>query len=580
MNLERAQYMLERLPVRDRFTRRLVPFRLNHNQRVIMRRLIEAQRQRKLLRAIVLKARRVGVSALTDALAVLHCLSSDGKKAQIVAHQFKSSEGLIEVPLNIVTKSIAKRKSLSQLLGLPKPTKNMITFPYAYGESVLEIATAGNIAGGRGLGFSFLHLSEAAYYGGMDSFVSLLPTVPRDLSTAVVIESTANGREWEGKAFYEYWKDAEQGKSEYMAIFLPWMDDPSCVADSSLAADAPIDDEEKMLIKDFKCTKAQLAWRRMTLNTECRGYIALFHQEYPHIPEAAFVSSGDPVFDENEIRYARSKIRKPLCTGVVERVEGGSRDAVTFHEQKSLLKLWELSRPGHKYYIGADAARGEDTGDFAAYVVWNGSTGRMAASFCDRINPEVLADHLDRIGRYYNHAMVNVELTGNLGLWTQKLLRDHYNYPNIYRWKGQRDDKLGGGSKSGSSFNSGGWETGFRSRELAMTAFRAAIRTHFVEPHDEALVSQMDMATRKDSMRWDIEYEHDDILMAAIIGWIAREQWHPIQGIGARVGPGYDDREPVPVSWDDDVATTLRRHFDRIQAYNRTRGNPDPLEGV
>lgn len=582
LDLIKAEMTLEKLPVRDRFTRRLVPFRLNHNQRVIMSRLQEAQRKRQLLRAIVLKARRVGVSALTDGLAVLHCMSGDGKKAQIVAHEFKSSAGLVEVPMNLVTKALPHQKSLLNMLGLPKPNKHELVFPYEFGESTLEIATAGNIAGGRGLGFSFLHLSECAYYSGLESFASLLPTVPRDLSTVIVLESTANGREWEGRTFYEYWKDAEQGKSEYIPIFIPWMDDPTCIADPSLAADAPIDDEEKMLIKEFKVTKAQLAWRRMTLNTDCRGYVALFHQEYPHTPESAFISSGDPVFDADELTYARSQVRKPLATGTFERVEGGSRDAITFHEQNSLLKLWEFPQPNAKYYIGADAARGEDTGDFAAYVGWNGNTGEMAFRFTDRINPEVLADHLDKVGRYFNHAMVNVELTGNLGLWTQKLLRDHYVYPNLYRWKGQRDDKLGGGAKGGGSFNSAGWETGMRSRELAMTAYRSGIRAHFVHPRDEALVSQMDMATRKDAMRWEVEYEHDDLIMAATIGWIAREQWHPILTANERSGWGNPLTEEQTFAYEDDVTTALRRHFRSIQAYNRTRGKAGAarMEGI
>lgn len=583
LDLVKAEHMLERLPVRDRFTRRLVPFRLNHNQRVIMRKLQEAQRKRQLLRAIVLKARRVGVSALTDALAVLHCMSGDGKKAQIVAHEFKSSAGLIEVPMNVVTKSLPGQKSLIHMLGLPKPNKHELVFPYEYGESTLEIATAGNIAGGRGLGFSFLHLSECAYYSGLESFASLLPTVPRDLSTMILLESTANGREWEGKTFYEYWKDAEQGKSEYLPIFIPWMDDPTCIADPALATDAPIDDEEKMLMKEFKVTKAQLAWRRMTLNTDCRGYVALFRQEYPHTPESAFISSGDPVFDAEEITYARNQVRKPLCTGRLERAAGSGRDAIVFHEQSSLLLVWELPQPNTKYYIGADAARGEDTGDFAAYVGWNGNTGEMAFRFTDRINPEALADHLDKIGRYYNNAMVNVELTGNLGLWTQKLLRDHYMYPNLYRWKGQRDDKLGSGSPKGmGGYNSAGWETGMRSRELAMTAFRSGIRARLVKPRDEALVSQMDMATRKDAMRWEVEYEHDDLIMAAIIGWIAREQWHPAIMSNERSRLGNPVGEDSTFAYDDDVTTALRRHFAGIQRYNRLRGKAgeNRMEGV
>jgi hypothetical protein len=923
MDFSRAAHFLTKVPIRDRSSRTLIPFHLNPGQQILHRIVCSAQDKHKLLRFIVLKARRVGISSYTDGMAVPYCLSADGKKALIVAHKFKSSAGLIEVPMNIVTKCIPGQLPIARILGLPAPTKHQIMFPHGTGESTLEIATAGNVAGGRGLSFNYLHLSECAFYPAEESFSALLPTVPRDHSTCIVLESTANGRTDIGEPFYDYWCAAEEGQNEFIPVFIPWFRDPLCTASPDLAADAPRDDEEKWMMKDFKLTKAQIAWWRMTLETECRAYIGLMHQEYPtclvagtrvstdagiipieearagmvsesgtvvaagctgtkrcvtihtdngrvlhgtwdhpletvdgrfvqlesslqekiklrpprfaaaqhevswledggvvsHIaitpdyarllgyfmgdgcyhggtfsiccdakdedviedvrnleikyfgscqvrasgtkkggrevrvgstyfahvmrklgiwndaekphrkvcvpecifrspkevvreflralfesdgfnghryarvslfaknlqflrdvqlllfgfgipsrirsrwtvngqgfgymantldlrsrevflfkeaigfigkrknsiftyapkanalplemfdtvvameplaslpvydmtietkhtfsanglvshntPEQAFVASGDPVFDEAEIKHVRSQVKPPLCYGEFTRGDSG-RDDIRFREKsESDILIWELPEHRHGYYIGADAARGTEEGDFASFCVFDGSTGHLVARMAARINPEILADLLDKVGRYYNHAMVNVELTGNLGIWSQKLLRDTYYYPNLYRWKGQRDDKL---NKSAST--SIGWETGVRSREMAMTAFRAAVRERRMTIFDEGLVSQMDRATRKDGWRWEVERGHDDILMAATLGWIAREQWPPSKQLTGRVIDISDEANSPSVGWRDDVETTLIRHFAKIQRYDKRRGELTRLEGV
>src|SRR5262249_39223458 len=138
--------------------------------------------------------------------------------------------------------------------------------------------------------------------------------------------------------------------------------------------------------------------------------------------------------------------------------------------------IFEEPEPRAWYYIGVDCARGIEqetgraTGDFAAYVVLNGSTGNIAARFCDWVNPIEMAADVDAAGRYFNNAMMNIELTGNLGLWCQQVLRDQYMYPNWYIWKG-KDDKRPGKSAS----HAMGFETQGRTRDLLLATFRAKL---------------------------------------------------------------------------------------------------------
>lgn len=575
MDMSRVEPFLTGLPIRDLQTKRLVQFNFNRNQQKIHNLLVERQKQNKLLRLIILKARRIGGSSYTEGLGLCHCISRDGATASVVAHQYKSSQALFETPLTMVKYHIPGSISLLNMFRMPPPTKHRIAFPHDAGESEMTIATAGSLEGGRGMSNSFLHLSEAAFYVGSEAFTALLPTVPRAHGTVVVIESTANGRVGIGEAFYQYWCAAVQGDNEFTPVFIPWFDRVECVADPDLAKDAPIDEDERVLMKVFKVNRAQLAWRRMAIETECGGYLPSFNAEYPSTPEEAFVATGLPAFERDEIRYIRSTMTQPKFRGHFDR-RSDQKDDVVFVEGEGDWLIWKEPIFGHHYYAGADAARGEEEGDFAAIVIFDGTTGEQVARFSARIPPERLAKECDLVGRWYNRAMVNIELTGNLGLWAQKVLRDELLYPNIYRWKG-RDDRVGVQPKRAA----GGFETNVRTRQMMFDALRASIRAQEVKVVDEGLINQMDGATRKDDWTWQVVRGHDDILMAALLGWIECKQWAPprtLRGWYAD-GPG----EEVDLRYQDDVATSLMRHFASITDYNRRvkqQGRGFRLEGV
>jgi hypothetical protein len=592
LDLAQVPSFLAKLPIRDRFSRRLVPFKLNYNQMVVHRKLEELQRKRQLMRIITVKARRVGVSSYADALGICQVFSRDGAKGLIVAHQFKSSKGLFEVPLNLINRHLPNCQSMAQMLAIPPCTQHLITVPHAHGESQLEISTAGSVEGGRGLGMSFLHMSEAAYYPSVESFVSLLPMVPRDLNSIIIIESTAYGRAGPGEHFYDYWSNAVEGRSEYVPVFLPWMDDPLCVADERKAYDAPIDDEERQLMARFKVTKAQLAWRRLTIETECKGLTSIFHQEYPSTAEEAFVSTGDPVFEDQELKYCEGTVQKPMMVGTVRRDVDGMRflDNEFEHDvtgEYIKLHVWEMPVEKNWYYIGADAARGlrapgeavdaDELGDFASVVVWNGSTGNQAARVAARINPEKLADWLDRLGRAYNNAMVSIELTGNLGLWAQSVLRDRYHYGNLYRWR-NKDDKV----RPTKAPVALGWETNLRTRPLMMDAFRSAIRERRIFVRDQALLQQMELCERSDDFRWQVKRSHDDILIAALVGWIALEQWSPPREIGFKnlLDDDITNQANIPMRYKDDLDQALIQHHAKITQNIKSKNRPDRLEGI
>lgn len=510
MQLERARQFLERLTIRDLKSGNMVPFIFNRNQQKAFQIMRDLEDRKKPLWLVFLKSRRVGISSMSDGLGFCHVMAKANRDGLILAHLLSSAKKIFQVPMSLWT-------SLPMKPGMP-PTASKITFSHAQGKSILEIATAGREDIARGSTLSFLHLSEAAMYERETTFSSVLSSVHYSPDNIVVVESTPNGMVGRGKAFYDLWCDAEAHKNEFTPIFLTWMDDPDCVRDPIEASDAPNDDEERELIRKG-ASREQLAWRRWAIHTLCQGYIDKFHAEYPTSATEAFVSTGLPAFDQDEIRKAEHACMKPIHAGTLD-FEAGKY--VLRDDYRGPLFVWEQPQPGHYYYIGGDAARGVEYGDFAAAVVWNGTTGQQAARFSAKIAPEYMAWMLNILGRWYNEAMINLELTGNLGLGCQRKLRDDYQYPNIYGWKGKDDRKMQTGPR-----NALGWETTERTRALALQLFRESLRTGELVVKDKILVAQMSAASTEEGIRWQVKKGHDDILYSALIGWAARVQYPP-----------------------------------------------------
>jgi hypothetical protein len=548
MNFDRSRLFLSRLSVKHRDLNISVPFRFNPNQQVAFRLMAEQYASSGQVRCIVLKARRVGMSSLMDALLWVHTVAKPQAHAQIIAHlKDVSAKGLFRVPRDLASE-------LNEKVRFPvcDVRAQEIRTAHSDGESLLDISTAGSVGGGRGLTLTALHLSEAASYPGQDSFLSILPAVAKAPDTMIVLESTAQGRTGIGKVFYEHWLSAKKGHGRhwngYVPIFLPWLDDPACIAAAHMAKDAPATDLERELMSPpYNATRAQIAWMRLVLEGECQGSELKFLQEYPHADHVAFVSTGDPAFSPTEIKYAISTRveetefcqcvgrESAKCTrphrGILTRSGGIT---VFYRESAGAWRIYETPKRGCFYYVGVDCARGMEeetgraTGDFSSIIVYNGTTGDIAARFAEWADPEITAEQCDLVGRWYGKAMMNVELTGNLGLWCMKRLRDNYHYPNFYRWKGKDDKAL----KPNASHPAICWETTTYSRNLMFASFRAAVRAGMkgipggLAPKDSELIDQMDLCTMSGG-RFEVEKGHDDVLFAAMIAVVACDQWPP-----------------------------------------------------
>jgi hypothetical protein len=568
MDLQSAERFLARFHLRDRDSHKQVPFVLNYNQKKIHEVARKQQDNGKPVRILVDKSRRVGVSSWAEGLLFAHCCWLPSAHALIAAHEYKSSKALFSIP-----KGFAKQAKFLNL----RDVEREITFPHADGDSLMQIITAGKDTSGRGFTLSGLHLSEAAHLKSAEPYTSIIPAVSNHKDTIIIIESTPNGMDGDGETFYEMWLDAVELRSEYEAVFLSWTDDPACVADASIAKDAPRDKEEKELLKRG-LTKSQLAWRRLKIaSPECGGLVELFHQEFPTNWEESFITSGFPAFEEVERQYAASQVKKPKWQGFMEHTEDGSLKLRQHH--KGDLCIWEDPKPGHYYYIGADAARGDDEKDgrdFAANVGLDGNTGQQAFRYAGHVVPEVHGCYLNSLGRHYNRAMLNGELTGGYGYGTLYVVRDILKYPNLYRWKG-KDDKVGSWA---TSRNAVWYETTQHTRTMLFELMRAALREgsgtageYGVILYDDILASQIRMCTRKETGRVDVKKGHDDILFAAMLANIAMRQYAPPRAMNPAVTHEKEEDEEVRAKIGgrgdqilDDANQSLINHHAKIMA--------------
>jgi len=586
LNLYRFEKFCGRLLLKDRDTGAMVPFRFNPSQRKIMTKLQAHMDKKRHAWVIFLKARRLGISRWSSAYADAHCLHKVNANAKVVAQLTETGKEMYD----------QCGEFADQLpMRLPLRTQREMYFPHSGGVSKLSRATAKTVIGGRGLTHSFLHLTEAAFYPGEDSFISLLNTVSAaDPDNVVVIETTANGLEGPGETYYNYWKGAESGDNEFLAIFLPWWEDPASRLPDELAPDAPADEYETWLMRDFKCSKGQIAWYRSTLETKCGGSIYKWRQEYPATPDEAFISSGEPIFDPIELEYMRSSCCDPIAKGDIQ---GPPGDMFFMEKREGPLYLWEKPAPLTHYFVGVDAAKGVEEGDFAAIVGWNAETGAQAFRYAGRVGPEALAEKVNHLCRWYNKAMVNVEVTGGWGYIVVKALRDQFHYPNQYLWR-SRDDKPD--TKPRQAL---GWETTDRTRQMLFNVFRTSVRNSLPKNYgdgqlvqnkeivvrDIQLYSQCSKAQSDIGFRWRVLKGHDDIAMAAWLGWIAMAHYHIPHPDLRQVGSTLEAREPkLPVTVMDSPETTAagiigmssQKHLDRVMNWHKNAASRDRLRGV
>lgn len=284
------------LKVRPRVGGERVPFVLNNAQTVLHRRIEAELAEFGMVRALIPKARRMGVSTYIGGRYFHETATRFGRRSQVVAHRSDSAANL--------------HKEIKEFYnGLPLPIQPHFSASNSYElvfdklKSLYKVASADGGDIGRSDDFHNLHLSEAAFFDNTEDLSSgLLQTVQALPGTQVAMESTGNGQ---SGMFFNMCEEAQrqQNKGPWRIHFLPWsvMPEYRAGADGTQAPPlgwkAPLEFEEYGKLHGLD--REQLFWfwgKNYDIATMNGGQAEKIHrltrQEYPAIYSECFMADS------------------------------------------------------------------------------------------------------------------------------------------------------------------------------------------------------------------------------------------------------------------------------------------------
>ena len=517
---------------------RLEKFVFNREQEYLGRKVAEHLAATGSVRAIVLKARQLGVSTWVAARFYRRATLYSNQNIMVIADQKKRSGvlfGIYETFHRYLPEQFRPRKrygaKASQLV------YDTISGPGGL-NSKITVETAKDVDAGRASTIHALHGSEvASWENAEDLWIGLAQSIPFE-GAEVFLESTAKGV---GNFFHQMWEDAVSGLNGYIAIFIPWFaheeyrvanPDTQIIA-STLTAwereamETGIEWDGEMCKLDY----GQIAWRRQIIRDNFRGDERSFRQEHPSTAREAFLVSGNIFFDEDALSRYEESTRPPLFRcNLLQRADV----VLPVRSERGYLRVFEQPRQEGIYVIGADTASGKEISpretaaeekggrDFNCAPVYDASSGAFVAELHGRMAPEVFAEQLDLLGRYYATgfdgevnsrypSLVGVEKNHSSGETTLRHLKDVLRYPNLYysRPEHKRNVKVS---------DTLGWSTNVVNRQRMLDELSQAMRENAVAIPSADAVREMFTFARDESGK-PVAQEgcHDDRVMSYAI---------------------------------------------------------------
>lgn len=489
----------------------VVPFRLNDAQRKLYAVAKRQQDAGKPVRLIILKARQLGFSTLTEGLIFHACATRRNVNALIVAHREDATANLFRMSKLFYDELPAPvkpmlRASNAQELVFENPSKLRSEREAMPGlRSRIRCATAGGRGIGRSDTLQCVHLSEYAFWpdgadGKASTLAGILQAVPSLPGTMVVIESTANGFE----DFKERWDAAVAGENDFEPVFFAWFENPDY--SMPVVPGTEWTPEERDLKAAYQLTDEQLQWRRWCIANNCGGSLDMFRQEYPASPGEAFLHSGTGVFDNEQIVLRLERLSSPAGRG--EFADGEWTESET-----GAITLYELPEEGVPYVLGGDTA-GEGSDYFTAIVIDNVS-GRIVAKLRQKYSEPEYVRQIYALGRFYNDALVAIET--NFSTYPVMKLQE-MEYPNQY--SREREDTYTRQMKK-----SYGFRTDRQSRPRAIANLVEVFSSHPEWFTDRELLEEMLVFCYNEDHRPEaLAGKHDDLVMGAAITYAVRHQ--------------------------------------------------------
>lgn len=265
-------------------------------------------------------------------------------------------------------------------------------------------------------------------------------------------------------------------------------------------------------------------------------------QELSTTAEESFQLSGVAVFGEGAQDFVNNSIRPPLREGFLDKngkfhgcnpkdvrrnsqsnemyqacyLEGCDQDHNYGDENgEHPFHIWKDPERGAEYSIGADVSEGlggefDYSVGFVIKVNRAGGADEHVATFrSNRIDPVAFAQVLNFMGRWYNEAMMAIEV--NRYDTCMSWIRFQLQYPNLYRWKHM--DSINPLS------NKLGWLTNVSSKPRLYQTMKRWLQFKLLLVYSRNFASEMKTFTKDEDERGATAESgaFDDEIMAAMI---------------------------------------------------------------
>ncbi|OAB34132.1 DNA packaging protein [Paenibacillus glacialis] len=464
------QFCFRMLKIKTK-TGEIVPFELNVAQIEFANTVFKDILAGKPVRIIILKARQMGFSTVTEAIIYYLTSLQEAKNAFIVAQDSYASGNLYDmfqlyferVPETI--KPMHKRNNTKQLT-FENPSKKPFEQRRNPGlKSKITVQSAESRVLARSGTIHYLHASEVAFWPASKKkkhLLSIFAALSKESGTLGVVESTANGMD----DFKKMWDAAIEGENDFTPLFFAWFEMPDYR--KPVPPDFDLTHEEQELKNKYDLDDEQIQWRRFTIRNDCNGDSRLFRQEYPSDPMEAFLLSGEGIFDNEFIQKLIDALLLPSRLYEIDEI----KDKV-IRADSGELRVFRIPEEGKRYIIGADTAKGKEGGDYDVAYVIEERTGEMCAVIRGKWDTDLYGKKLNTLGRYYNMALLGVE-NNNTGESVLNTLFNTCQYPLLFMCK--KKDL--------------GWNTNPATRPVMISDFKEAIRDQLYPIHCRELYKE------------------------------------------------------------------------------------------
>ncbi|MAV08249.1 MAG: hypothetical protein CMQ88_03495 [Gammaproteobacteria bacterium] len=480
----------------------IAPLDLNPAQQILQDAVSKQIASEGKVRVIILKARQQGLSTYTGGYLYYAVSQQPARKAMVVTHHSDSTRALFDM-----TKRF--HENCPEILKPHTKYSSRRELSFDVLDSSFVVATAGGDSVGRGETLTHVHASELAFWNkstAQDIWNGLIQAVPNTKGTAIFVESTANGVTG---VFYDLWKGAVEGTNGFIPVFIPWFTDPDYREPVPAKFERTPDEED--LAEEYNLDDEQLMFRRRKI---AQNGIDLFNQEYPAHPSHAFLNTGRPVFNPEQLTKCLDDAKD-----VKERL-ALEADEFVFN-RRGELTTYINHDPGEQYVVGADVAMGVRNGDYSVAQILD-SKKRQVATWRGQVHPDYFAEVLYALGTYYNEAFICVENNSH-GILTCTRLGKDMAYPNFYTEV--QHDKI-----TDRETVKLGFSTTAKTKPLIIDQLRAAMREGEIELNDKTTIREMltYIVTESGAMEAEASCFDDCVISMALANYVHEGAWEPV----------------------------------------------------